>query len=57
MTLFKVWGWIYFAAVIMTLANFGRRSARGRRRRRSAAVGFVVSGVSAWWVYGATMAR
>lgn len=55
MTLFKIWGWIYFvSAVIMTLANFGKAfSAGAGDDRRSAAVGFVVSGVSAWWVWAA----
>ena len=60
MTLFKVWGWIYFvSAVLMTLANFGKAfNAEEGNDRRSAAVGFVVSGVSAWWVFTALqMAR
>lgn len=53
MTLFKVWGWIYFvSAVIMALANFGKAfNAETGEDRRSAAVGCVVSGVSIWWVW------
>ena len=60
MTLFKVWGWIYFVSgAIMALANFGKAfNADDGKERRSAAVGFVVSGVSAWWVFTALqMAR
>ena len=60
MTLFKVWGWIYFvSAVIMTLTKFAQMfGAKNGDERQNAAVGFVVSGVSAWWVFTALqMAR
>lgn len=52
MTLFKVWGWIYFvSAVIVTLANFGKAfNAEEGDDRRSAAVGSIVSGATVWWV-------
>ena len=60
MTLFKVWGWILLISTAMAvLIKFAQMfGAKDGDERQSAAVGFVVSGVSAWWVFTALqMAR
>jgi len=60
MTLFKVWGWILLvSAAITVLIKFAQMfGAKDGDERQNAAVGFVVSGVSAWWVFTALqMAR
>lgn len=60
MTLFKVWGWILLISTAMAvLIKFAQMfGAKDGDERQNAAVGFVVSGVSAWWVFTALqMAR
>ena len=60
MTLFKVWGWILLISTAITvLIKFAQMfGAKNGDERQNAAVGFVVSGVSAWWVFTALqMAR
>ena len=60
MTLFKVWGWILLISTTMAvLIKFAQMfGAKDGDERQNAAVGFVVSGVSAWWVFTALqMAR
>ena len=53
MTLFKVWGWVVLvSSAVAVLIKFAQMfGAKGGDERQNAAVGFVVSGVSAWWVW------
>ena len=55
MTLFKVWGWIMLiSAAITVLIRFAQMfGAKNGDERQNAAVGFVVNGVIAWWVWTA----
>ena len=56
-TLFKVWGWILLvSAAITVLIKFAQMfGAKNGDERQNAAVGFVVGGMSTWWLWTALM--
>jgi hypothetical protein len=58
MTLFKVWGWILLvSAAITVLIKFAQMfGAKDGDERTSAALGFVVGGMSMWWLWTALQA-
>ena len=57
MTLFKVWGWILLISTAMAvLIKFAQMfGAKDGDERQNAAVGFVVGGMSTWWLWTALM--
>ncbi|MEA4884270.1 MAG: hypothetical protein VB144_11565 [Clostridia bacterium] len=55
MTLFKVWGWIHFAAAIITALSLFIRAFIGDDGVSRAAAGlvFLMACASVWWVWTA----
>jgi len=53
--LFTVWGWItVVSGAFMTIVNFTKAfGAKDGDERQSAALGFLVSGMTTWWAWTA----